>query len=149
MCLWETHLTRNNLTHFPTLKLVSENESDGLNYIPKIKELKTEFQKRLSDFELYENELILFGSPFLMNINHVNAELQMEVIELQCNTILKTKYDDVRIPEFYKFLGNGYPKYKKHCAKILCMFGNTYVYEQLFSLMKLSKTKYCSQLKER
>lgn len=37
LCLWETHLARNNLAHFPTLKLVSENESDGLNYIPKIK----------------------------------------------------------------------------------------------------------------
>lgn len=84
-----------------------------------------------------------------MSINCVNEELQMEIIELQCNTILKTKYDDVGIPECYRYLGNGYPKYKKHCAEILCMFGSTYVYEQLFSLMKLSKTKYCSQLKER
>lgn len=84
-----------------------------------------------------------------MSINCVNEELQMEIIELQCNTILKTKYDDVGIPECYRYLGNGYPKYKKHCAEILCMFGSTYVYEQLFSLMKLSKTTYCSQLKER
>lgn len=148
LCLWETHLARNNLAHFPTLKLVSENENDGLNYIPKIKELKAEFQKRVSDFKLYENELILFSSPFSININNVNEELQMEVIELQCNTILKTKYDDVGIPEFYKCLGNGYLKYKNHCAKILSMFGSTYVCEQLFSVTKLNRTKYCSQLKE-
>lgn len=45
LCLWETHLAKNSLAHFPTLKLVSENESDGLNYIPKIKELKTQYQK--------------------------------------------------------------------------------------------------------
>lgn len=70
----------------------------------------------------------------------------MEVIELRCNTILKTKYDNVRIQEFYKCLGNGYPK--NHCAKILSIFGSTYVYEQLFSVMKLNRTKYCSQLKE-
>lgn len=44
LCLWKL-LARNNLAHFPTLTLVSENESDGLTYIPKIKELKTEFQK--------------------------------------------------------------------------------------------------------
>ncbi|KAK1336736.1 hypothetical protein QTO34_002771 [Cnephaeus nilssonii] len=125
LCLWETHLARNNLVHFPTLRLVSENESDGLNYIPKIKELKTEFQKRFSDFKLYENELILFSSPFSININNVNEELQMEVIELQHNTILKTKYDDVGIPEFFKYLGNSYPKYKNHCAKILSMFGSS------------------------
>lgn len=59
LCLWETHLARNNLAHFPTLKLVSENENDGLNYILKIKESKAEFQKWMSDFKLYENEYCL------------------------------------------------------------------------------------------
>ncbi|XP_058293033.1 general transcription factor II-I repeat domain-containing protein 2B [Hylobates moloch] len=148
LCLWETHLARNNLAHFPTLKSVSRNESDGLNYIPKIAELKTEFQKRLSDFKLYESELTLFSSPFSTKIDSVHEELQMEVIDLQCNTVLKTKYDKVGIPEFYKYLWGSYPKYKRHCAKILSMFGSTYICEQLFSIMKLSKTKYCSQLKD-
>ncbi|NP_001375011.1 general transcription factor II-I repeat domain-containing protein 2A isoform 7 [Homo sapiens] len=148
LCLWETHLTRNNLAHFPTLKLASRNESDGLNYIPKIAELQTEFQKRLSDFKLYESELTLFSSPFSTKIDSVHEELQMEVIDLQCNTVLKTKYDKVGIPEFYKYLWGSYPKYKHHCAKILSMFGSTYICEQLFSIMKLSKTKYCSQLKD-
>ncbi|XP_023413524.2 general transcription factor II-I repeat domain-containing protein 2-like isoform X1 [Loxodonta africana] len=148
LCLWETNLAKNNLAHFPTLKLVSGNKSDGLNYIPKVRELKSEFQKTYSDFKLYENELILFSSPFSININDVIEELQMEVIELQHNTILKTKYDDVGIPEFYRYLGNGYPKYKNHCAKILSMFGSTYVCEQLFSAMKLNKTRSCSLLKD-
>ncbi|KAM9058442.1 general transcription factor II-I repeat domain-containing protein 2 isoform 3-T3 [Megaptera novaeangliae] len=148
LCLWETHLARNNLAHFPTLKSVSRNESDGLNYIPKIVELKTEFQKRLSDFKLYESELTLFSSPFSMKIESVQEALQMEVIDLQCNTVLKTKYDKVGIPEFYKYLWSSYPKYKTHCAKILSMFGSTYICEQLFSIMKLSKTEYCSQLKD-
>ncbi|XP_049555132.1 general transcription factor II-I repeat domain-containing protein 2 isoform X2 [Orcinus orca] len=148
LCLWETHLARNNLAHFPTLKSVSRNESDGLNYIPKIVELKTEFQKRLSDFKVYESELTLFSSPFSMKIESVQEALQMEVIDLQCNTVLKTKYDKVGIPEFYKYLWSSYPKYKTHCAKILSMFGSTYICEQLFSIMKLSKTEYCSQLKD-
>ncbi|XP_036743272.2 general transcription factor II-I repeat domain-containing protein 2B isoform X2 [Manis pentadactyla] len=148
LCLWETHLARNNLAHFPTLKSVSRNESDGLIYIPKIAELKTEFQKRLSDFKLYESELTLFSSPFSMKIESVQEALQMEVIDLQCNTVLKTKYDKVGIPEFYKYLWSSYPKYRHHCAKMLSMFGSTYICEQLFSIMKLSKTKYCSQLKD-
>ena len=49
LCLRETHLGRNNLAHFATLKLVSENENDSLNYIHQIKELNAEFQKRFSD----------------------------------------------------------------------------------------------------
>ena len=134
LCLWETHLAQSNLTHFPMLELVSENENDGLHYIPQIKELKTKFQKRFSDFTLYENELILFRSPFSIRIHNVNEELQMEVSELQCSTNLKAKYHDVEIPEFYRHLGNGYPKYKHHCAEILSMFGSTYVCKQLFLL---------------
>lgn len=62
----------------------------GLNYIPKIVELKTEFQKRLSDFKLYESELTLFSSPFSSEDREcVQEALQMEVIDLQCNTVLK------------------------------------------------------------
>ncbi|KAF6114782.1 hypothetical protein HJG60_010712 [Phyllostomus discolor] len=75
VCLWETHLARNNLAHFPTLRLVSENESNAVNSIPGIKELRTESQKRFSDFKLDENELILFGSPFSINSNNVSEEL--------------------------------------------------------------------------
>lgn len=108
--LWETHLAVNNLAHFPTLKSVSRKESGGLIYIPKIVELKIEFQKRFLDFKHYENELTLFSSPFSININSVIEELQMEVIELQCNTVLKTKYDDVGIPKFYKYLSKSYPR---------------------------------------
>ncbi|XP_020020164.2 general transcription factor II-I repeat domain-containing protein 2B-like isoform X1 [Castor canadensis] len=148
LCLWEAHLARNNLAHFPTLKSVSQNESDGLNYIPKIVELKAEFQKRLSDFKVYESELSLFSSPFSTKIDCVHEELQMEVIDLQCNTVLKTKYDKVGIPEFYKYLWSSYPKYRTHCARILSMFGSTYVCEQLFSIMKLSKAKYSAQVKD-
>lgn len=78
----------------------------------------------------------------------MNEELPVEVMELQCSTTLRSKPDDVGTPEFYEYCGNGYPKYKNHCAKILSMFGSTYVCEQLFSFKKLNKTKYCSQLKD-
>ncbi|XP_010617352.1 general transcription factor II-I repeat domain-containing protein 2B isoform X1 [Fukomys damarensis] len=146
LCLWETHLARNNLAHFPTLQSVSRHESDGLNYIPRLVELKSEFQRRLSDFKLYEAELTLFSSPFATKIDSVREELQMEVIDLQCNTVLRAKYDKVGVPEFYKYLWSSYPRYRRHCAQILSMFGSTYICEQLFSILKLSKTKASSQL---
>ncbi|XP_048645848.1 general transcription factor II-I repeat domain-containing protein 2-like isoform X6 [Marmota marmota marmota] len=147
LCLWETHLARNNLAHFPTLKSVARHQGDGLNYVPRIAELKTEFQKRLSDFERSESELRLFSAPFSTGIESVREELQLEVIDLQCNSALKAKYDEVGVPEFYRHLWSSYPRYRSHCARVLSMFGSTYVCEQLFSIMKLSKTKHCSQLK--
>lgn len=38
------HLERNNMSKFSTLKSYSRNESDGLNYFPKTKALKTELK---------------------------------------------------------------------------------------------------------
>ncbi|GAB1290249.1 General transcription factor II-I repeat domain-containing protein 2 [Apodemus speciosus] len=139
LCLWETHLARNNLAHFPTLKSVSRSESDGLNYIPKLAELKAEFQKRLSDFKSCESELALFSSPFSAKIDSVREELQMEVIDLQCNTVLRAKYDKVGVPDFYKHLWSSYPRYRSLCARMLSMFSSTHVCEQLFSILKLSR----------
>ncbi|XP_055993685.1 general transcription factor II-I repeat domain-containing protein 2-like [Sorex fumeus] len=148
LALWEAHLARNNLAHFPTLKSVSRSESDSLNYIPRLADLKAEFQRRLGDFQRYEAELSLFSAPFSATVERVQEALQMEVIDLQCNTVLKAKFEQVGIPEFYRHLCGSYPRYRQHCANILSMFGSTYICEQLFSIMKLSKTKFGSQLKE-
>lgn len=63
----------------------------------------------------------------------------MEVIDLQCNTVLRTKYDKVGVPDFYKHLWSSYPKYRSHCARMLSMFSSTHICEQLFSILKLSK----------
>lgn len=132
LCLWETHLARDNLAHFPTLKSVARHQGDGLSYVPRIAELKAEFQKRLADFERYESELTLFSAPFSARIESVREELQLEVIDLQCNSVLKAKYDKVGVPEFCRHLWSSYPRYRSHCAKVLSMFGSTYVCEQLF-----------------
>lgn len=101
-------------------------------------ELKTKFQKRFSDFTLYGNELILFSSPFSVRVHSVNEELQMEISEVQYQP--EAKYHGAEIPEFYRYLGNGYPEYKHRCAEILSMFGSTYVCKQPFSAVKLKKT---------
>ncbi|XP_054992199.1 general transcription factor II-I repeat domain-containing protein 2-like [Sorex araneus] len=146
--LWEAHLARNNLAHFPTLRSVSRRESDGLNYIPRLADLKAEFQRRLGDFQRYEAELSLFSAPFSAAVERVQEALQLEVIDLQCNTGLRAKFEQVGIPEFYRHLCGSYPRYRQHCANILSMFGSTHVCEQLFSIMKLSRTKLGSQLKE-
>lgn len=82
---------------------------------------------------------MFFISPF--SVNNVKGQLQIEIIKLRCNTLLKTKYDDVGIPEFYKYLGMVTLSIKSHCAKILSMFGSNYVCEQLFNVMKLNKSK--------
>ena len=75
----------------------------------------------------------------------------MELIDLQCDTdtALKSKLNDVDILAFYlKFFQNqnSYPSLKNHAVNILCMFGSRYVCEEMFSTMKINKSKYRSRL---
>ncbi|XP_069891679.1 general transcription factor II-I repeat domain-containing protein 2B-like isoform X2 [Dipodomys merriami] len=141
LALWETQLARNNLAHFPTLRAVSRSASDALGYIPRIAGLKAEFQARLAAFHAQESELRLFSSPFSATVDHVPEELQMEVIDLQCNSALRAQYERLGVPEFCKHLQSSYPRFRAHCARVLSMFGSTFVCEQLFSILKLSRTE--------
>ena len=63
----------------------------------------------------------------------------MELVDLQCDTVLKQKHADVGIPEFYKFLPKDrFPILFSATARIIAMFGSTYVCEQFFSSMKIT-----------
>jgi len=74
----------------------------------------------------------------------------MEVLDLQCDTILKQKYTDVGVPDFYKFLsGEKYTKLVSAAAEIMAMFDSTYVCEQFFSAMKINKSALRSRLTDK
>ena len=64
----------------------------------------------------------------------------MELAELHCDMILKQKYADKGIPKFYLFLSRErFPGLYSATAKIIAMFGSTYVCEQFFPSMKFIK----------
>ena len=66
----------------------------------------------------------------------------MELAELQSDTILKQKHADVGIPKFHSFLSRErFPRLLSATARIIAMFGSTYVCEQFFSLMKANKSR--------
>ena len=71
----------------------------------------------------------------------------MELMELQCDTLLKQKYAEVGIPEFYKFLPfDKFPKLSAFALRIMAKFGSTCVCEQFFSTMKVNKSAIRSRL---
>jgi len=65
---------------------------------------------------------------------------------LQCDSDLKTKFALASLDTFYQYLIPGYPKVTARAAKVLCMFGTTYLCEQVFSVMNINKTKLRSRL---
>ena len=63
----------------------------------------------------------------------MSEELQMELLDLQCDSLLKKKYIEVAGAEFYRFLlSENYSLLFDFKLRILAMFGSTYVGKQFF-----------------
>jgi hypothetical protein len=147
--LWEIQLKNENLIHFQTCKslnLAMPSLKFG-SYCENIQQLKKEFDTRFQDFKKCEKKFEMFTDPFNFDVEQADENLQMELIELQCDSILKQKFRDAGVPEFYSYLPKDkYPQIIQFACQICAMFGSTYLCEQLFSLMKRNKTPERSRL---
>jgi hypothetical protein len=121
--------------------------------------LRLQFSTRFADIRAYANELLLFSNPVLVNWREeVHSDFQLELMELQTDpdmkiiferTKLKKVEDRLPLMDFYqKYVheARSYPKLIAHAKKMACIFGSTYVCEQLFSKMKFTKNKYRTRL---
>ncbi len=73
--------------------------------------------------------------------------LQMELIDLQCNSELKTKFREAqgnadKTAQFLRELPPCFPELSKVFSRLMCLFGSTYVCEKLFSTMNFNKCKF-------
>lgn len=149
--LFEGQLAENNTAHFPTLKSLqgaSEFHADigTEKYCSHIFKLVSEFRERFADFKNFENDLSIFRNPFSVSADEVSEHLQLELIELQCNAVLKDKFSSLDLGSFYQYVGPKYPQINCLVSKIMSMFGSSYVCEQLFSVMNLNKSRLRSRL---
>jgi len=90
-------------------------------------------------------------TPFSVAVEKAPSSLQLELVRLQHNSILKDRY--------YHFNGDlvssyrgieqlEFPRIRALALKFTAMFGTTYVCEQLFSLMNFTKCKTRSCLSD-
>ena len=140
--LWIKQLHEGNLIHFSTLKSLGKVEPKCLKeYADLLSTLMQQFDIRFAEFEVLQPKFRLFSTPFAVEIDDVAEELQMELAELQSDTILKQKHASVRIPKFYSLLSRErFSRLLSATARIIVMFGSTYVCEQFFSSMKANKS---------
>ncbi|XP_065663048.1 general transcription factor II-I repeat domain-containing protein 2-like [Hydra vulgaris] len=120
LLLWERQIEQENLVHFEACFKISKNVNQSL---------------------------LLFTSPFNFDIEKVEEDLQMELIELQCDSVFKQQFTDVGVPKCYSFLPpHQFPKIIQFACQICAMFCSTYLCEQLFLHMKRNKTPERSKL---
>ena len=55
--------------------------------------------------------------------------MQLEIIDSQCDVILKDKFASMILGIFYQYLLPDYPKLTALAEKVLRIFGTTYYYE--------------------
>ena len=102
LLLWATQVEIGNFARFPTLSsLKNVDNYDMKQYADKIMTLHEEFDCRFQDFLALEKEFTLFSTPMSVNVQSVSAEFQMELLDIQCDTLMKEKYAEVNVPEFY------------------------------------------------
>ena len=56
--------------------------------------LQEEFSMRFHDLRKHSLAIELFASPFSVDVEIISEDIQMEIIELQCNNELRNKYGD-------------------------------------------------------
>ena len=100
----------------------------------------------ICDFETQKRRIKLPGNPFAIDVERAQTSLQMELIELQCNDMLKSKYNSVGAAQFPYFLHDTMPQLRTQAAQMLLVFGSTYLCEQLFSMMMVNKTPHRNRL---
>ena len=73
--------------------------------------------------------------------------LQLELIDLQCDSTLKEKFQSESTDKFYASLNESkFANLRKMAMKLLVLFGSTYICEQTFSTMNINKIDLRSNL---
>ncbi|PNF27480.1 hypothetical protein B7P43_G08243 [Cryptotermes secundus] len=101
LVLFADQLAKNDLSHFPRLNSIAPVMKDKLrSYEDSLRRLRVEFERRFQNFSAIEKDLDVFSMPFNVDCETVKPDLQLELIELQCNTQLKQLFLNVPKLEF-------------------------------------------------
>ena len=80
---------------------------------------------------------------------HTGYAKRGSLTDLQCDTVLKEKFNSLKLDEFYASLSTAiYPNIQKMAQRMLVLFGSTYVCELTFSMMNTNNASHRSQLSD-
>ena len=148
LLLFSKQTFQNNFTHFALLNKVNVTSKLAEKYSKQLFDLKQEFERRFSDFKIMERVFSTVASPFSADVETAPDSLQLELIDWQADSELQMmfKHSDLLV-DFYKLLpAENFIHLRNFAARILCVFGSTYICEQAFSCLNQNKSKNRSVL---
>ena len=142
--LWVNQFQSRQLLHFSNLLSVATHikEEQYEKYINSLQYCIMDLTIA-SRKNVLEVNFLIFMTPFTVDINIVPVDIQLELIDLRCDTLLKNRfYTMIDIMQFYSYVSQErFPRLHVYTAKIISMFSSTYSCEKLFSIMKLNKSR--------
>lgn len=145
--LFSTQLKERKFQHFPTLNTMTIGVCEARKYSKKVSDLRVEFSRRFGDFRRLENKLKILANPFTVDVESAPDNLQLELIDLQCKSVLKDSFNPENVVQFFKSLSKSmFPNLRNFAKEMVVMFASTYVCEQTFSIMKQSKSDLRSRM---
>ena len=148
LSFWENQINNKNFNHFPTfLKCKDQNTQ---KYAKLISELREEFESRFHDFKENASSFEIFSGPFSIKSDDVPENLQTKLVDFQCESSLKDKFNSSSLIDFYKnyVSREKYPGICKYAMFIISLFGITYLCEQVFFRIKYTKSPARSLLSD-
>ncbi|XP_076147302.1 general transcription factor II-I repeat domain-containing protein 2-like [Alosa pseudoharengus] len=147
LTLFSRQIANNSFVHFSTLATQKDATRNAKKYSQSIDDLHGEFSRRFSDFDNIETSLQLVSCPLSQDPEKAPQEVQLELIDLQSDSLLKEKFNSLKLNDFYAALNEAmFPNLRKTAQKMLTLFGSTYVCEQTFSVMNINKSSHRSRL---
>lgn len=147
LTFFSRQISNKNFSHFPTLATQEKVIQNVNKYSKSLNDLHEEFCRRFSDFKKIENSLQLVACPLSQDPETAPQEVQLELIDLQSDAVLKENFHSLPLKEFYASLKDDcFPNLRGMAQKILALFGSTYVCEQTFSVMNINKSRHRSLL---
>ncbi|KAK0145774.1 General transcription factor II-I repeat domain-containing protein 2B [Merluccius polli] len=145
LTLFSRQMSNKSFAHFPTLAM--QKARNVKKYCKSLDDLHREFCRRFTDFEIIDKSLQLVSCPLSQDPETAPHELQLELIDLQSDSVSKEKFKSLKLNDFYASLNEAtFPNLRRTAQKMLALFGSTYVCEQTFSIMNFNKACHRSRL---
>ncbi|UYV73226.1 hypothetical protein LAZ67_10002227 [Cordylochernes scorpioides] len=140
LSLWNLNIAKENFAFFP---MVQENPSKSI--IKKEVEetltlLSASFDKYFPYLDVEKMEWVF--SPFMhCEIQHLEEEMQENLIDLKNDLVFKRLFTEKELSEFWLCLNSKFPKLSNAAIESLLPFGSSYLCEQGFSTLTEMKSK--------
>ena len=140
--LFSYQLSHNIITHFATLATTAQPMMSTQKYTSMTLALDNEFGRHFVNYQKLFAEFDILSSSFTTDFEKVPDAIQLELIDLQCDSILKEKLLSESIDKYHALLNaSKFANLRKMIIKLIVLFGSKYIREQTFSTMNINKTK--------